>query len=187
MNPIQELIRAAIINSALNDVQYLAGIFKQRNPGPDAAGSFWAHEQTPNDIINYAARAEEVDVGNLKFGDCRYFRLPCPGTVGVVGLDTLSDGTMLELLDPKGTVGTAGGGVEACFKVDQSELDKLAKVTFTMLIVGFELDKPVVFTMHPGPVFGRSASQNDPALVGQKVTVLEAKKLGLTIAKLQAK
>jgi len=166
-------------------VKYIAELLSQRNPGPTSAGSFWDKPQTVESIIESAAHAEEVDVGPLKFQDCRYFRLPLSGTIGVVSTDSVPAGTKLMLLDPKGTIGTPNGGVEAYWTTSAEELAKLSKVSWSLLIIGTDNGESVVFTIHPGPTFARSKNQDNPELVNKMVTKEEAQALGITIVKLQ--
>jgi hypothetical protein len=185
MTSLQKFIAAAFANSMAADAKYITTLLEQRNPGPNSAGSFWDKPQTVESIIESAAHAEEMNVGALQFQDCKYFRLPLSGTIGVVGIDTLPAGTKLMLLDPKGTIGTPNGGVEAYYTVQAEELGKLSRVSWSLLIIGTDNGESVVFTIHPGPTFARSKNQDNPELVNKMVTKEEAQALGITIVKLQ--
>lgn len=157
----------------------------ERNPGPNQAGSTFTTPQTVDSIKAACDKAVEVDVGSLKFGECRYFRLPIPGKVGVVALDSLDQSLLVDLKDPKGTLGTEGGSVEVYLRQDQSEVDR-SQVDYTMLVIGKEGEDFEVFTFHPGPVVPRPKAVNDASLLNKTVTVAEALKLGFTIGKLPA-
>lgn len=156
---------------------------KERNPGPEQAGSTFLETQTLDSLQSTFGSATEVDMGTERYAECLYFRLPIPGKVGVVDLRSLDQSLMVDLKDPKGTLGTKGGSVEVYLRNDQSTVDR-SVVDYTTIILTKESGEYEVATFHPGPVVPRPKAVNDASLLGKTVTVAEALKLGFVIGKL---
>jgi hypothetical protein len=180
---------ASTIRDALNNTpaDYLNSVISMRSPtSEDRAGSFFDTEVGTHEIMEAAERAEVYTPGEgQSLPICKYFRLPLPGTVGMVDLDTLPEGATLNLEDPKGTVGTEGGGVSCVYRGEG--VDNLARADFSVLILGpseEDESKLCVWTIHPGDTTPRPGDAvNDPKHVGRTVTVDEAKALGFVLAK----
>ena len=182
-----ELLVSAIQNTP---VGYFMNTLSQRNPGPDAVGSVFDTEQDYHSLLDIAVKAEpyEGKPENMLFG-CTYIKLPIPGTVGIIDLDLLPEETELVLLDPKGTTGQVGGGVDAYLTAKKGTDEK---VDFSVAIIGpgDAKDKdgkplPVLWTIHPGHIAPRPESANCVDLIGSSCSPAQAKKLGLTVAKVK--
>lgn len=179
------LLKSAIKNTP---VGYFMQILRQRNPGADAMGSVFDVEQDYYSLMAEAYCAQPYNAGASAIPGCTYIQLPIPGTIGVVSLDSLPEDTELLLADPKNTCGSEGGGVDAYLNVLKGTGEK---TEFTVAIVGpgDAKDKdgnplPVLWTIHPGHTVPRPVSVNKPELIGMTCTPSQAKKLGLTVAKL---
>jgi hypothetical protein len=181
-----EILVDAIRNTP---VGYFESILQQRNPGPDAKGSIFDEAQDFHSLCDIAVKAEpyEGKPENMMFG-CTYIKVPIPGSVGIIALDLLPEETELVLLDEKRTTGSVGGGVDAYLF---TQVGTTEKVDFSVAIVGpgKEKDKDgrplqILWTIHPGHIAPRPESANSADLIGKKVKPAEAKKLGLTVAKL---
>ena len=96
------------------------------------------------------------------------------GRLGVVELAKLDPSTPIVLDDRKGT-----GTVSATVKGALGEA-----VNFTVLILGQEQGREVVFTFHPGDPVRPSSVKTEPGLHGKAVTAAEARAMGLETAKI---
>jgi len=96
------------------------------------------------------------------------------GRLGVVDLSLLPNDLTVTLNDSKNT-----GQVYA---VMNGVLGP--KVDFTVIILGEEQGKEVVFTFHPGDPVNPSLVQMDPEMDGLEITVEEALEMGLETVKI---
>lgn len=71
---------------------------------------------------------------------CTYFRADLPGLLGMTAISELPLHTPIDLIDPKGT-----GEWSACV-TGTSKLE----VDYSVLILGIDEGKEIVFTVHPG-------------------------------------
>jgi hypothetical protein len=153
---------------------HLAGILRQRNPGPQALGSRFF---TPQDLASLTAAAWEPYWHQEVAPGCQAWRAPIPGFVGVMSLDELPPSSKLRLVD-----GHATGFVETVY---DAPAGVLPPVEFTTAIVGVHEGVEMVFTIFPGlPV--RPSSLPAAEHLGRVVTLDEARALGFRYAKLAA-
>ena len=105
---------------------------------------------------------------------CTAFRAPLPGQLGIVPLAGLGPEAVVVLDDRKnkGTVSATVAGVRG------------EEVNFTILILGQEQGREVVYTFHPGEPVVPSTVTTQPGLHGKVTTVGEALAMGLTSAKI---
>lgn len=105
---------------------------------------------------------------------CSAFRARVAGRMGIIRLDTLAPETFVTLDDPKQT-----GQVYAVVDGSRGPV-----VDFSVLILGTEQEREVVFTFHPGdpakPSQVPAAGQH-----GTQVTVAQALAMGLVTAKVK--
>jgi hypothetical protein len=180
---VAAMLAAAIAHT---DMDYLEKIFTQHSPGPDQAGSVFAEKMTLLSLAAATKRAKpHRPPEDCIHPACSYFRIPVPGSLGMVDLKDLPKDAELTLTDPKGTIGTDGGGVAAEFAVEETAP---MTVDFSTIIVGpREDDKNIlqIWTIHPGECMPRPTDGvNNPELVGKKVNPAQAMELGLNCAKL---
>ena len=153
---------------------------------PRQVGSRFAARQTEATLIAFAAFAKEfTPPDGVGVEGCHYYKLPIDGLVRMVALADIPQDWRVLLTDPKRTVGTNGGGVsaeitDAIMVCANPEIGLVSRTS--TLIIGPDNGAEVVYTVHPGEPIARPAAANDPKLVGQRVTVAEARKLGLTHA-----
>ena len=138
------------------DSNYIEASLKQRNPGPDSAGSTF-EEQTTFDDLKYAAWLPANDPA-IETPAEGYVTKLFGGLLGITKLETLPQ-NMTVLLQPahagKAKIRDgefAGMNPAECAAVLTN--DQRMKVDFTTLIVGPDRDDPsktVVWTFFPGP------------------------------------
>lgn len=97
-----------------------------------------------------------------------------PGRNGIVELSSIEDSVDVILDDRKGT-----GTVSATIKGIRGEL-----VGHTVIILGDNDGKEVVFTFHPGDPVKPSSVKLEPDMHGKKISAKEARDMGLTTAKI---
>lgn len=129
---------------ARSDEKYIAETLKSRTAGPDSSGSTFDETQTVQSLIE--ANWEPYEHPAVLKG-CTAFKAPIPGMLGVVDLAQFPSMTMVKLVDPKGTAGTYGGGLMAELPL---KLEDQLIVDFSVIILGPEDGKEVVYTFHPG-------------------------------------
>lgn len=161
--------RAAL---AATPADYLAGILKQRNPGPDALGSRFTVPQT---VETLQGALWEPYVHPEVAPGCQAYRAPIRGTLGIVALEDVPSDAGLVLLD-----GHATGFVEAVWTTSRA----LPEVDYTTAIVGQDEGHDVVFTMFPGPPV-RPSSLPATEFRGQEITVSLARRLGFRWVKIR--
>lgn len=154
---------------------YWATTVAQRLDRPDACGSVFTGIHTPEQLEQaiLAAEWEEYSHPAVTEG-CEAFRASISGQLGVVGLVSLPGETEVTLDDRKGT-----GKVSAVVSGVRGET-----VDFTVLILGKEDGKEVVFTFHPGDPVRPSQVQAEPGLHSKKITAAQAIQMGMTTAKI---
>jgi hypothetical protein len=176
MLPIINFIGEAIKNTMamLNPPGYWANTLASRQPSGN--GSRF-HETVTEETLLSVEWSEITDQVSAGIPGCRYFKSPLPGKLGVVALNVLPEKCQVTLADPKGT-----GKISV--EIDRASLEgEMADVDFTVLIIGLEEGKDVVFTFHPGmPI--RPSSIPAEGLAGKVVSVTEAINLGLQYAKI---
>lgn len=176
MLTINNMIVEAIKNTKAmtNPPGYWSNTLASRQPSGN--GSRF-HETVTEETLLAVEWSEITDQIVAGMPGCRYFKSPLPGKLGVVALDVLPKVCQVTLADPKGT------GKISC-EVDRTSLvGEMADVDFTILIIGSEEGKDVVFTFHPGmPI--RPSSIPAEGLAGKMVSVTEAINLGLQYAKI---
>jgi hypothetical protein len=106
---------------------------------------------------------------------CVAYKAAIPGRLGIVELSQLPANTVVRLDDRKST-----GQVSCVISGARGEI-----VPFTVLILGPEQGKEVVFTFHPGDPIRASQVQNEPGMHGREITVAEALAMGLATAKIE--
>ena len=105
---------------------------------------------------------------------CSAFKAPIAGRLGVVALSQLFDDTVVTLDDRKDT-GNVSAIVEGVLGPE---------VDFTVIILGEEQGKEVIFTFHPGDPVRPSQIETESGMHGRQVTVKEARSMGLETAKI---
>ena len=151
---------------------HLAGILRQRNPGPAALGSRFLLPQSRASLLAAPWEPswhEEVSPG------CRAWQAPIPGLLGVLALAELPAAARLRLVD-----GHATGFVEAIYDAPGGALPP---VDYTTAIVGVHEGQEIVFTLFPGPPV-RPSSLPAVKYLGKVVTREAAHRLGFRYAKL---
>jgi len=189
--------RQALITAIrATDPKYLTGVLESRTPfHPNQKGSCWIEEfsvGTLIDRIENTYTTPEPEEFTPEGGGytpvpnhpCRYLRVDIEGWLGVMPLSDLDPETLVILLDPKGTCGSPGGGVQAHL-VNGGK--KLGWEEFSTFILGPDTDRTledgthpyVLWTAHPGAPTGRYQPLDRADLVGKTVTAKEALELGL--------
>jgi len=153
VNPEQnsEIDIVKILEEA-NQSGYLDQILKQRNPSsPEKAGSTFQTDLTSSDLVS----ANWIPYSHSAINPpAQGFSAPIPGTVGIVNLADLPEGTMVMLTDPKGTHGTEGGGFSAEVRMDDGNLP--TSDSTTMLIGPGREGGLALWTIFPGDPTGAS-------------------------------
>jgi len=142
---------------------------------PNGFGSRFLIETSKEELLSWNW-VPYPECPNLMDG-CTALRCDQPGILGIVRLSDLHQETEVTLCDPKST-----GKVTP--EIERSALfGGLDRVDFTVLILGMEGDREVVFTFHPGDPIRPSQVPSD--LAGSRISVTEALNLGLEFAKIQ--
>ena len=179
-NTATTAVIAAINTTKMVLKEYYVATLTQRCDLSAAAGSVINGIFSIDDMENLLLSAEwEEYVHPSIMEGCKGFVAPIPGKMGVVNIDALPDETELVLDDRKGTgkvTPTVGG-------VDRVPVD------FTVLIVGPEKigeeTVQIMYTFHPGaPINPSRVSVSEKYKNGTKITVKEAKGIGLLYAKI---
>lgn len=165
---VHERIRQAFEN-AKTIPGHLDGLLKARNSG--SGGSKFKEPQTIERLVN--ADWKPFSHPTLMSGTTG-FVAPIPGYLGIVPLKDIPDNQEVTLDD-----GHKTGFLSAIIRGKQN-----IPVNHTVLIVGDEGGKEVVYTFHPGDPIRPSSLQIGDYQKGQKITAGEAKKLGFEYAKL---
>ena len=195
---MSEFNRQALVHAIRkSDKTYLQGILNSRNPlHPDQKGSAWIKEFSVGTLIDRIentyttpAPVQFTPEGGVyvpvEGHPCIYLSVDIEGWLGVMPLADLDPETQVILLDPKGTCGTPGGGVQAHLPAGGRKMGWEESSTF---ILGPDTDQPldedghhpyVLWTAHPGMPTGRYEPVDRADLVGKTVTAQEAIELGL--------
>ena len=167
---------------------YLQQVLDSRNPGhPSQKGSVWMASIDDKEDLLRVISQEEVEEfvpeggGFVPRADrpCRYIRVAIYGYLGVMPLADLPPETEVVLLDPKGTCGTPGGGVQAHLPNGGEKLGVERWATFILGPNDTPEGEYILWTCHPGAP-ARYTPVDRPDLVGKTVTVREAIEFGLT-------
>ena len=105
---------------------------------------------------------------------CAAFRAALPGTLGIVGLDSLDPNAIVTYRAKRGT--------DEVYPVVQGVRGEI--MDFTVLMLGQHEGHEVVFTFHPGDPVAPSHVLNKD-LDGQQETVAEALRKGFATAKIE--
>ena len=191
MSILNQIVAEALRQS---DVNYLTQVLNSRTKGhPEQKGSEFSEIYTLDSLRallseGLPVRPSRMDPTNVFTPvpgyPCQYFEVDVRGYVGVMPLQDLPGDTLVHLLDPKGTCGTPGGGVQAHLPAGG---EKLALVDFSTIILGPDTDRTledgthpyVLWTIHPGLPSGRYEPIDRPDLVGAVVTAADAIDIGL--------
>ena len=175
------IVRDAINTAKVVDEKYHIATLSQRCDSESAAGSvidgICSIEEMEALLNN--AEWEEYSHPSIMEG-CKGFVTPIPGKMGVVELETLPDDMEVVLDDRKGT-GKVTPTVNGIDRV---------RVGFTVLIigpekVGEEETVQMMYTFHPGdPISPSRVAVSEKYKNGTKITVKEAKGIGLLYAKI---
>lgn len=122
----------------------------------------------------YESSWSEYSHPDLQDGTTAFATHDLHGFMGVVKLSELPSDALVALDDRKGT-----GKVSAVVKGVRGQ-----ETTLTVVILGDEQGKEVVFTFHPGEPVRASQVSMEPGMHGREVTVDEALKMGLVTAKI---
>jgi len=143
---------------------------------PNGFGSRFLKETSTEEILSCNWESYP-DCPNPQKG-CSYYRAPISGILGIVRLSDLNPETKVSLSDPKST-----GKVTP--EIERSALPGvLGQVDYTVVILGEEGGREVVFTFHPGDPI-RPSSVPSEGRAGSCISVAEALSLGLEFAKIQ--
>ena len=103
------------------------------------------------------------------------FKADLSGYLGMIDINKLNPSDYVKLDDRKGT---------GFFSIICNE--KIGDpVNYTIIIVGMEGDKEVVWTFFPGAPTPMEGIVADPSMNGKEISVEEAKKMGFKFAKVQ--
>ena len=167
-NDVRDRIGQAFENSKAIP-GHLEGLFKNRNSG--SGGSKFKEPQTAESLIN--ADWKPFSHSALMKGTTG-FVASVPGFLGITPLKDIPDNQEVTLDD-----GHKTGFLSVVISGKQS-----IPVNHTVLILGDEGGKEVVYTFHPGDPIRPSSLPIGNFQKGQKITAGEAKKLGFEYAKL---
>lgn len=178
---INSYVRTCIKNLKDLEPDYYAKCLEQRlMTGIGSTTECTTIQEMENDLME-ANWEPWDDKNNVLSPGCKGFiTYDIPGEYGMIDLDTLDPNTEVFFKDFKNT-----GMLSLC--VDSN---KRTPVDFTILIIGNENGKDVMFTFHPGePVpastfaAGDKESGGSGYMSGDKITVADAMKLGFKRAK----
>lgn len=139
---------------------------------PNGTGSVFHKPVSEKDLI-YATWEPYVHSA-IQAGCTAFKTLDVSGVLGVVLLGDLNPSSVVSLEDPKET-----GQVSAV--IPAKEVFSASDVGFTIMILGKEGGKEIVFTFHPGDPI--QPSKVDSGITGVNVPVVSAMALGLEYAK----
>lgn len=111
---------------------------------------------------------------NIMEGCEAFITQDIPGEYGLIELETLPKDSLVTLRDRKNT-----GKVSLEVSGTRGK-----KVSFTVLILGPEQNKEVVYTFHPGAPIRPSVTEMEPGMDGSTWTVAEALEKGFKTAKI---
>jgi hypothetical protein len=130
---------------------YLANILDQRNPSsPNRLGSFFVEDQSASSLksANWKPYSHKDIIPPAKG-----YVADIPGTVGMIGLNTLPPDMIITASDPKGTHGTKGGGYSVEVPLDPSKLPQASQTT-AIIGPGQNKEDPLaLWTIFPGTPF----------------------------------
>lgn len=171
----KERVAAAVAATKEVAGDYWRACLAQRaGDSPGAAGSIYpglSPEQVEAKLVS--AEWEEYSHEAIMAG-CVAFKAALPGQLGIVSLLTLPEDTPVVLDDRKNT-----GKVSATVSGVRGET-----VQFTVIILGQEQGREVVFTFHPGDPIRPSVVPCKAGLHGKKITIGEAFAMGFAMAKI---
>lgn len=153
--------------------QYFENTLASRQP--NGFGSRFAEAKSEKDLVE--ADWTEYQHPAVMAG-CTAFRAPIPGVLGVVRLEDLPKDLPVVLDDEKET-----GQVSA--EVNRDAISsEIGEVDYTVIILGEEGGREIVFTFHPGDPIRPSVIPAE-GNVGKAMTVAEAIQLGFDYAKVR--
>jgi hypothetical protein len=171
----QKLISQAISNLKEINLAYWQQTLKQRLP-VGGAGSIVLGVETAEELEQKLLSADWESYSHpaIMEGCEAFLARDIRGLLGVKALGEIAADTLVTLDDRKNT-----GKVSAVVQGVRGD-----EVDFTVLIVGKEEGRDVVFTFHPGEPVAPSKVSAEAGLHGKTVTVKEALAMGLTTVKL---
>lgn len=170
---INERINEAIINT----VETIPGYFEKTliSRLANGTGSVTAFENA--DLLEEALKTsvwKPYSHENIMESCEAFITHDIPGEYGLIELETLPKDTLVTLRDRKNT-----GKVSLEISGTRGK-----KVDFTVIILGPEQGKEVVYTFHPGEPVKPSVTQMEPGMDGSTWTVEEALNKGFKTAKI---
>ena len=168
-----ERVRNAIKNSKEMMPDYWNKTLNQRSSkSPMVAGS--RYDMSP-DAIEKALLSVSWEPFNDESigGGAVGFKSNLSGYMGMIDINKLNPNDMVKLDDRKGT-----GFFSIICKEKVGD-----PVDYTVILVGPEKDKDVIWTFFPGSPTPMKNIQADPKRNGEEITVEEAKKMGFEFAK----
>ena len=156
------------------DPAYWQQTLTQRLPG--GAGSVVIGDFDANSLEQALLHAdwESYSHPGIMEGCSAFVTRSLRGRLGIVELASLPLDALVTLDDRKNT-----GKVSATIRGALG-----TEVDFTVLILGDENGVEVVFTFHPGEPVRPSQVQAEPGMHGRQVTISEALRMGLEMAKI---
>ena len=178
MDKIQQRIHSAILNTQEAVPGYFEKTCSQRLAATGCGSILEDGIKTMEDIQRALTSANWVEFHHhdLIPGTTAFKTSDIVGRLGVVSLDGMNDESVVTLDDRKNT-----GKVSCTIKGTLGP-----KVDHTVIILGDEGGKEVVFTFHPGDPVRASQVTCEPGMHGQERTVRQAREMGLTTAKIVA-
>lgn len=169
-----EVVADAIATTKELLPDYWQATLSQRLPG--GAGSVVEGVSTTQELESrlMSAHWRTYEHPDIMPGCKAFYTYDVSGELGVVELSSLEPDAMVTLDDRKGT------GKVSCTVTGAHGRHE----TFTVLIVGEEQGRDVVFTFHPGAPVRPSVVQTEPGMHGRACAVAEAMAMGLTTAKI---
>jgi len=168
-----ERVRAAIKTSQTTMSDYWNKTLNQRSAKSSmVAGS--RYDMGPKEIEQMLLNSEwelfnDPSIGGGAVG----FKANLPGFMGMISISKLGPGEKVKLDDRKGT---------GFFSIICNQ--KIGDpVNYTVILLGPEGDKEVVWTFFPGSPTPMKGIPADASMNGKEITVEEAKKMGFEFAK----
>lgn len=161
-------------------IDYLKKTLETRNPGPLAQGSQFFTEQDPVTL----AKTKWVPYNHPSIqAPARGFMANIPGRVGVVKIDRFVGGVIDLVPSRKGA-----DYLDAVMRVPKHRLfEYMPIVQFTVALVGpDDGGKDILWTVFPGDPIPPSAVTAGTRVEKGRITLAEAKELGIEYAKLEA-
>lgn len=180
MNGINETVINAINTTKMVDKKYYIATLSQRCDTEGAAGSVIDGICSVEEMETLLTNAEWEEYNHPDIMEnCKGFKAPIPGKMGVIKLESLPDDAVGVLDDRKDT-GMVSITVSVGYRVP---------VDYTILIIGPENiggeEVQLMYTFHPGdPISPSRVPASEKYKHGLQITIKEARELGLVYAKI---